>query len=108
MMDNKRLKTFVGGWFLGYPIDCEKSEEDEALRIILTMIDSQPTEEEAIGLWDSLKFSTCSSSTNRKDYHCHKCGASFDWKAEGGGWNGKHGTECIMSILSKILGIEAG
>ena len=44
-MDNKRLKTFVAGWFLGYPIDCEKSEEDEALRIILTMIDSQPGEE---------------------------------------------------------------
>ena len=42
-MDNKRLKTFVGGWFLGYPIDCEKSEEDEALRIILTMIDQRLT-----------------------------------------------------------------
>ena len=72
---------------------------------LLDLIDRQPTDEEAKELWNSLKFSLCSQSTNHKDYFCHKCRASFDWKAEGGGWNGEHKKRCIMSTLQNLLGI---
>jgi len=72
--EKERLKIFVNGWFLGYPIDCKKSEEDEALKTILALIDRQPTEDKALDMIHDIKWlmSNCAHHAGQRD-KCEDC-----------------------------------
>ena len=50
-IDKERLKIFVNGWHHGWPIDCKKSEEDEALKTVLGLIDSADKPKAASREW---------------------------------------------------------
>ena len=75
--DKERLKIFVNGWHHGWPIDCKKSEEDEALKTVLDLIDRQPTEDEALDMIHDIEWfmSNCAHHTGQ----CDKCEDCFNF-----------------------------
>jgi len=103
----ERLKGLVENGFSWIESRENPNKQDyKDIESILALIDNVPSEDEANQLWDALKFSLCSIRVNRKDYSCNKCGTYFTWRDEGGGWDGTHGQECIISTLRKALNIE--